>query len=46
VDKNFKKMMYILIGVFAVLVVIGIITIWQGPISSEILIKESDINLI
>lgn len=32
VDENFKKMMYVLIGVFAGLVIIGIITIWQGPI--------------
>lgn len=41
-------MMYVLIGVFAGLVVIGFITIWQGPIkqqSQDKLIPSSDNNV-
>ncbi len=34
VNDNFKKMFYVLIAIFASLAVVGIVTIWQGPLPS------------
>ena len=43
VNDNFKKMFYVLIGIFAGLALIGILTIWQGPLPSEVERKKNSL---
>lgn len=43
VNDNFKKMFYVLIGIFAALAIIGVLTVWQGPLSSEVLRKKNSL---
>ena len=35
VDQNFKKTMYVLVGVFACLDLVGVLGVWQGPLKKE-----------
>jgi MFS transporter, OFA family, oxalate/formate antiporter len=44
VNANFKKMFYTLIGVFAGLAIVGVLTIWQGPLSGYI--ERKNISLL
>jgi hypothetical protein len=43
VNDNFKKMFYVLIGIFAGLALIGILTIWQGPLPGEVENKKNSL---
>lgn len=43
VNDNFKKMFYVLIGIFAGLALIGILTIWQGPLPVEMERKKNSL---